>query len=115
MDIDQNSSAWTTTAACLAVVLFLYLVRPRSSSWGHPPLPPGPPGEFLLGHLRVIPKERTAETYAEWAKKYKSDVIYVKSLGQPIIVLNSVDAARDLLDRRGANYCDRPRFTLFEV
>lgn len=32
-----------------------------------------------------------------------------------MISLNSVKAATDLLDRRGANYCDRPRFTLFEV
>jgi hypothetical protein len=44
-----------------------------------------------------------------------SDILFLKSLGQPIVVLNSVQAARDLLDRRGANYCDRPRFTLFEV
>jgi hypothetical protein len=42
-------------------------------------------------------------------------VIYVRSLGQPIVVLNSVKAAKDLLDLKGANYCDRPRFTLFEV
>ncbi|WDK10205.1 cytochrome P450 1A2 [Colletotrichum graminicola] len=31
-----------------------------------------------------------------------------------VVVLNSVRAAVDLLDRRGANYCDRPRFVLFE-
>ena len=42
-------------------------------------------------------------------------MIYVRSLRQPIVVLNSAKAARDLLDARGANYCDRPRFTLFEV
>lgn len=36
-------------------------------------------------------------------------------MGQPVIVLNSVKAASDLLDRRGANYADRPRFVLFEV
>jgi hypothetical protein len=45
----------------------------------------------------------------------ESDIIFVKSLGQPIVVLNSVAAAKDLLDRRGAIYIDRPRFTLFEV
>ncbi|OLN88226.1 O-methylsterigmatocystin oxidoreductase 1 [Colletotrichum chlorophyti] len=114
MDLGRANSAWTTTGVCLAIALLLALLR-RRSPWGHPPLPPGPPGEFLLGHLRVVPKERTAETYAEWAKKYKSDVIHVKPLGQSIVVLNSVEAAKDLLDRRGANYCDRPRFTLFEV
>lgn len=32
-----------------------------------------------------------------------------------MVCLNSVKAANDLLDRRGANYCDRPRFTLFEM
>jgi hypothetical protein len=44
-----------------------------------------------------------------------SDVIHIKVLGQHMICLNSAQAAIDLLDRRGANYCDRPRFTLFEV
>lgn len=44
-----------------------------------------------------------------------SDVIHIKVLGQHMICLNSVKAATDLLDRRGSNYCDRPRFTLFEV
>jgi hypothetical protein len=32
-----------------------------------------------------------------------------------MICLNSAQAASDLLDKRGSNYCDRPRFALFEV
>ncbi|KAI0413629.1 cytochrome P450 [Xylaria grammica] len=36
-------------------------------------------------------------------------------LGRSIIVLNRVEAAHDLLDKRGANYADRPRFVPFEV
>jgi cytochrome P450 len=36
-------------------------------------------------------------------------------LGRSIIVLNSIEAAHELLDKRGANYSDRPRFVLFEV
>jgi len=32
-----------------------------------------------------------------------------------MICLNSVEAANHLLDKRGSNYSDRPRFTLFEV
>ncbi|KAK8070886.1 Cytochrome p450 1a2 [Apiospora hydei] len=44
-----------------------------------------------------------------------SDVIYVNMLGQHIVVLNSAVAATELLDQRGANYCDRPDFTLFEI
>ncbi|KAM5378725.1 hypothetical protein ACJZ2D_004361 [Fusarium nematophilum] len=79
------------------------------------PLPPGPPAEFLLGHARIIPKENTAAAYANWSKEYNSDIIHVKSLGQSIVVLNSVEAARDVLEKKGANFCDRPRFTLLEV
>ncbi|KAH7149967.1 cytochrome P450 [Dactylonectria estremocensis] len=79
------------------------------------PLPPGPPGEFLLGHTRVIPKDNTAAAYARWSKEYNSDIIHVKSLGQSIVVLNSAAAAKDVLERKGSNFCDRPKFTLLEV
>lgn len=79
------------------------------------PLPPGPPGEPILGHLRIVPTDGPEYAYARWSKEYKSDVIYVNILGQPVVVLNSVQAAVDLLDKRGSNYCDRPRFVLFEV
>ena len=41
------------------------------------------------------------------------DVVYTTICGQPIIVLNSIDAARDLLDKRSANYSDRPRLVVF--
>jgi hypothetical protein len=41
------------------------------------------------------------------------DVIYFHALGQSIVVLNSAQAAVDLLDKRGAIYSDRPRFVMF--
>ncbi|TDZ27794.1 Cytochrome P450 monooxygenase COX2 [Colletotrichum spinosum] len=78
-------------------------------------LPPGPPGEPILGHLRVIPADNPAHAYASWSKGYGSDVLCFNVLGQYVVVLNSVRAAVDLLDRRGANYSDRPRFVLFEL
>ena len=43
-----------------------------------------------------------------------SDVIHVNMLGQPIIVLNSAEAATDLLDKRGSIYSDRPAFAFFK-
>jgi len=45
----------------------------------------------------------------------ESDVLYFKQLNTPVVVLNTVRAADELLSKRGANYCDRPRFVLFEV
>ncbi|RSL42374.1 hypothetical protein CEP53_012230, partial [Fusarium sp. AF-6] len=107
-----TAKALLELAIVLAVMWFL-LVHWRAQPTL--PLPPGPPAEFLLGHARLIPKENTAATYAKWAREYDSDIIHVKSLGRSIVVLNSVEAARDVLEKKGANFCDRPRFTLLEV
>ncbi|KAM0239281.1 hypothetical protein ACHAPO_003252 [Fusarium lateritium] len=97
------------------------------------PLPPGPPSEFLLGHTRIIPKENAAKVYSRWSKEYSefafqkvvnrpltfaskdSDIIHVRSLGRSTIVLHSAEVAKDILEKKGANFCDRPRFTLLEV
>ncbi|KAH8114930.1 cytochrome P450 [Phellopilus nigrolimitatus] len=46
-------------------------------------------------------------TFADWGKKF-GDVIYTNIVGRPIIILNTVEAARDLMDKRSANYSDRP-------
>jgi hypothetical protein len=102
--------------AAAALLFLVYAIYPyfqgRKSKL---PLPPGPPGEPILGHVRIVPTDNPEYAYAKWAKEYNSDVIYVNMLGQPVVVLNSVQAAVDLLDKRGSNYCDRPRFVLFEV
>ncbi|KAI0444551.1 putative O-methylsterigmatocystin oxidoreductase [Xylaria telfairii] len=82
---------------------------------GRLPLPPGPPAEPFIGHLRIIPANHPEFRYAEWAKEYNTDILHFKVLGRSIIVLDSIEAAHDLLDKRGANYADRPRFVLFEV
>ncbi|KAK7700780.1 hypothetical protein SLS57_011972 [Botryosphaeria dothidea] len=79
------------------------------------PLPPSPPGEPILGHFRLIPALNPEHAYIKWGKELNTDVLYFNVLGRHVIVLNSVKAANDLLDKRGANYADRPRFVLFEV
>lgn len=105
------------TLSLLGVITLAALAIGRFSSRRKSvyPLPPGPPGELILGHLRIVPTDSPEYAYAKWSKEYNSDVIYVNILGQPVVVLNSVQAAVDLLDKRGLNYCDRPRFVLFEV
>ncbi|KJZ75867.1 hypothetical protein HIM_04691 [Hirsutella minnesotensis 3608] len=104
-------------ASLLVGLSLLVLTRATSqrAKHGSHSLPPGPPEEPILGHLRIIPSYSPEYAYMQWSKEYKSDILSFNVLGQPVIVLNSVQAAIDLLDRRGANYCDRPRFVLFEV
>lgn len=43
------------------------------------------------------------------------DVMHIHFLGQSVVVLNSAKAAVDLLDKRSANYSDRPHFALLEM
>ncbi len=108
------------------VCLFAYLKR---SSTNRPPLPPGPPADPLIGHLRVMPSDNHGLVFHEWSKTYgmilfpspsllalsnsSGDVIHLKILGRNIIVLNSVQAATDLLEKRSGLYSDRPNLTVY--
>ncbi|KAJ6575619.1 cytochrome P450 [Mycena vulgaris] len=58
-----------------------------------------------------MPKDHEWQTFAEWAKIY-GDCVYVHILGQPIIILNSLSAANDLLSHRSALYSSRPRLVM---
>ncbi|KAJ5274090.1 hypothetical protein N7478_009215 [Penicillium angulare] len=78
-------------------------------------LPPSPPQSPIWGHLRMIPKDNPERQYVKWGQEYNSDILYFNVLSQPIVVLNSVESAHELLDKRGANFVDRPRFVVYEV
>lgn len=43
-----------------------------------------------------------------------SDILYFSTLGASVVVLNSFEAARDLLDKKGALYSSRPRFVMLK-
>ncbi|CUA67074.1 Fumitremorgin C synthase [Rhizoctonia solani] len=73
------------------------------------PLPPSPSGSYpIIGHALANPTQDEHLTYARWCKELNSDIISLTILGQTIIILNSVDAATDLLDQRWTVYSDRP-------
>lgn len=40
------------------------------------------------------------------------NIVYAKLLNRPMVIINSLDVARDLMEKRGAIYSDRPRFVL---
>ncbi|KAJ7167405.1 hypothetical protein C8R43DRAFT_877644 [Mycena crocata] len=77
-------------------------------------MPPGPPRDPLIGHLRYIPSKQNSLVFHDWSKKY-GDVMYLEVLCQPMIVLDSQRAAIDLLDNRSANYSDRPAYIRYEM
>ena len=97
-------------------------------------LPPGPKGYPILGNLLDLPPDHIWEKFAAWGNQYGElfvlhlppynfyldanmftffhadigDVTYVNVLGKEMIILNSSKAAVELLDKRSANYSDRP-------
>ncbi|KAL1685715.1 cytochrome P450 [Schizophyllum commune] len=70
-------------------------------------LPPGPSSLPLIGSLLSMPSEQEWKTYAEWGTIY-GPISSVSVLGQRIVIVNSLQIAADLLDKRSAIYSDRP-------
>lgn len=52
-----------------AVQVYRYLAQRKANPQGLP-LPPGPPGKFLIGNLNEMPTSDEWLTYTEWGKKY---------------------------------------------
>ncbi|KIM78610.1 hypothetical protein PILCRDRAFT_98340 [Piloderma croceum F 1598] len=73
------------------------------------PLPPGPKTTWLGGSQ--LPQTYHWLTYARWKDTF-GDIIYIYAFGNPIIVLNTAEAANQLLDKRGDIYSSRPLRTM---
>ncbi|KAI0264149.1 cytochrome P450 [Gloeopeniophorella convolvens] len=78
------------------------------------PYPPGPPPLPLVGNLFDIPKDFSWVKYTEVADQY-GEITSFRVFGQTIIVLNSMKAAKDLLEKRGDIYSDRPALPIGEM
>jgi len=78
------------------------------------PLPPGPPADPIIGHVRLIPSNRPELTYIEWGKIYKTEIVYLNLMGQPVFILNKAEDAIALLEKRGSKYSSRPKLHFFE-
>lgn len=90
---------------CLSVVLW----QRRHTKSSRLPLPPGPPCWPVLGSLLSIPADvNLCEVFAQWGEDY-GDILYAKIFGKDTIILNSHDAAVELLERRSNKYSGRVR------
>ncbi|KAL1646711.1 hypothetical protein SLS61_007787 [Didymella pomorum] len=69
--------------------------------------PPGPPTLPLIGNLHLMPKEKAHLQFQIWAEEYGP--VYSLTLGTKVmVVLNTDQAVKDLLDKRSGIYSSRP-------
>ncbi|KAG2087118.1 cytochrome P450 [Suillus discolor] len=77
------------------------------------PLPPGPVPLPLLGNVLSVNAQEPWLTYTEWGAAY-GDLVFVRSLDEEMVVVNSQHIAEALLDKRSRIYSDRPYLATLE-
>jgi hypothetical protein len=122
-----------TAIDCLALSAFLYTLfvfREHRRRRGLP-YPPGPPSLPVIGNLLDVPKLAPWLAYANMSKKYgttgplccfayvhgllSGDVVCLEAFGQVVVILSSLTAIKDLVEKRGELYADRTPFPIFEM
>lgn len=58
-----------------------------------------------------MPKSKFALTWSKFGEQY-GPLTWLTVAGKNFLILNSIEAAKELLDTRGSIYVDRPRFVM---
>ncbi|KAJ6620263.1 cytochrome P450 [Mycena sp. CBHHK59/15] len=109
-------TVFTETEILLASILLCWLFvlwRYHYKPLGYP-LPPGPPSDPFIGHIRTFPSKNLHQVFHEWSKTY-GDVMQLRTFRRSTIILGSAQAANDLLDNRSSIYSCRPTYHLLEM
>lgn len=117
------------------IVLGLYFIK-RWITRPPAPLPPGPRAWPIIGNMLDMPASQEWLTFAEWGEKWgtqqskvltlivltnalcpflSGDIVTVSILGKRIIILNSAQAAFDMLDKKSSIYSGRPELHMCEL
>ncbi|KAH9886458.1 O-methylsterigmatocystin oxidoreductase [Cubamyces lactineus] len=100
--------------ALLASVVIYSMWRQRKCPSSSLPLPPGPKPLPIIGNLLDMPTKRLGPALRELGAKY-GDVTYLDMFGQPMLIINTYEAAVGLLESRSSNTSDRPSFVMAEL
>ena len=75
--------------------------------------PPTSHGKRLINGQRHTVCPALIRTLYTHCVQLIGDMVFFKILGQPFLVLGSVERTYDLFEKRSSNYSDRPRFPMF--
>ncbi|KAJ3558639.1 hypothetical protein NM688_g803 [Phlebia brevispora] len=93
--------------------LFLFVLYKIVSAWTYyhrvkKHMPPSPRGLPLVANAFQVPTEEPWLKFTSWSREL-GPVFSLNLFGQHVVVLNTMEAATALLDRRSSIYSDRPR------
>ena len=111
----------------VALVFWKYVIsRKQQRSY-----PPGPKPKPIIGNLFDLPTKDLANVYLEWGRKYDSElsllscpfadtwaigsIIHASAFGNHVVVVNNLEDAAELLDRRASKYSDRPEYPILKL
>ncbi|TCD67850.1 hypothetical protein EIP91_011912 [Steccherinum ochraceum] len=98
----------------LAFAAAILLKIPMSTRRHRLPVPPGPPGTLFIGNLLDIPTIKPWLAYRDWSELY-GDIIYMDLPMKSILVVGSIQAAKDLFDRKSYKYSSRPGSVMIKL
>ena len=107
-------------------VVYHYLVAYKRRSAN---IPPGPRPIPVFGNLFDLPKKEPWMAYRAWSTTYGgvryqhiyyetltttagSNLIFLDLPNQPTLIVNSLSAAMELMDKRSKNFSDKPAMVM---
>lgn len=97
----------------LAVGVLMILVSVVKQYRSRRRMPPGPRPLPLIGNIHQIPKSYPWLGYTDMFKRY-GPLVTMQFGPQQAIMIGSIEAARDLLDKRNTIYSSRPRAPMIQ-
>ncbi|KAE8366042.1 cytochrome P450 [Aspergillus caelatus] len=98
-------------AHCITIFLALLVLRLLYEYYRDRRLPPGPKRLPFIGNIHQVPQVLPWRTFHQWSKKY-GPIMSAQFGRQTIILIADTTIARDLLDKRGSLYSNRPKLVM---
>ncbi|EMD36507.1 hypothetical protein CERSUDRAFT_115561 [Gelatoporia subvermispora B] len=92
----------------LFAALFVWAQLSKAKKSG---MPPGPKPLWGVGNITDLTAHELWLRASQWAREY-GDTVYLHVFGQGLVFLNSIEAATDLLEKKGSIYSDKPSLVM---
>ncbi|GJE91216.1 cytochrome P450 [Phanerochaete sordida] len=96
-------------SAAFIVLATVVSAKKRRDKWSL--LPPGPRGLPLIGNLLQLPRKNVPRAFAAMSRQY-GPIYYMRVINRHFVVINDLDMARTLFEKRSATYSHRPRLPM---